>query len=109
MDHVVLGIGVGDQPVDDPYVSTFSPTFKRASELVSSFASSVGFPHLAGRQDGHEVAWPPKVPTAADPAHPHGCRRHLHPHPSRGADLFRKPNQRPIRDSRHGETAREGE
>ena len=33
MDHVVLGDGIGDQPVNDPYVVTFS--WMCSSELVS--------------------------------------------------------------------------
>ena len=33
MDHVVLGDGIGDQPVNDPYVITFS--WMCSSELVS--------------------------------------------------------------------------
>lgn len=47
MDHVVLGFGVGNQPIDDPYVVTFSWMFKSAPEIVSSFTSSLGFPNLA--------------------------------------------------------------
>jgi hypothetical protein len=34
MDYVVLGNGVGDKPVDDLYVVTFSRMLKNASELV---------------------------------------------------------------------------
>ena len=33
MGHVVLGNGVGDQPVDDLYVATFSTMLKTAFEL----------------------------------------------------------------------------
>ena len=105
MDYVVLGNGVGDQPVDDPYVVTFSRLLKRAFELMSPSTSSVGLPYLVCRPEGYEAACqPPTLPTATDSTYPCRCWRDLLTFASCGVDLLCTSNQRPIRDARHGQS-----
>jgi hypothetical protein len=91
MDHVVLGNGVGDQPVDDLYVFTFSRMLKSTFELVSPSTSSVGLSYLVCRSEGREAGrQPPTVPTATNSAHPCRCWRDVLPHASCGVGLLSK-------------------
>ena len=104
MGHVVLGNGVGDQPVDDLYVATFSTMLKTAFELVSPSTSSVGFSYLVYRPEGHGAACqPPTIPTTTNSTYPCRFWRDLLLHAHCGVDLLRKSVQRPIRDARHGQ------
>ena len=99
-----MGNGVGDQPVNDLYVFTFSRMMKSAFRLISPSTSSVGLSYLVCRPENHE-AWcqRPTIPAATNTTHPCRFWRDLLPRASCVVDFLSMSIQRPIRDVRHGQ------